>query len=221
MTPEAFPVALKLTGLRVVVLGSGAEAVRRAGALHEAGAVVVVIAARPSPELRRFATESGIVLCEVAFDPSQLDGAWLAVSTDPDPGLEERVADAAEARQIFFCAVDGTKRSTFAHVAIARSAGLTLAVSTSGRVPALARRVREELARLLSEVPLVAFVERLVTLRRETPSAERRRVLEDALRGLEFSGRLVLPDLPPPGPPQDREGCESQDGLTELPRRAT
>jgi len=182
----------------VVVVGNGEEAVLRARTLGDAGASVLVVADRPSREVQRLAEAPGFTLALRPFEAADLDGAWLAVSTDPDAPLTERIADAAEARQVFYCAVDGTKRSTFSHVAIARSGGVTLTVSTNGRVPALARRLREELARVLAEAPLGDLVEGLTELRMRTPSALRRKVLGDVLEGLRLTGRLEVPKLPEP-----------------------
>ena len=96
-------------------------------------------------------------------------------------------------RRVFFCAIDQPDPGSFAHVAEATSAALTIAISTAGRVPALASRLRKELQRLLDEANMPAFFERMARLRREAPPRTRRELLERALRDVRFSGKLELP----------------------------
>ena len=173
MKSSLFPVALQLSGLPCLVIGGGEEAAARARSLGEAGAVVRVVH---------------------EFVEGDLDGIWLAVLTDMDAALAERVFRAASARRVFFCAVDQPDFCSFSHVALARAGDLTVAVSTNGKAPALSRRIREELERLLSEAKVESFVARLAALRERTPSAERRSVLGAAARALRFTGKIEVPE---------------------------
>jgi precorrin-2 dehydrogenase/sirohydrochlorin ferrochelatase len=170
---DVFPAGLRLTGLPCLVIGAGADAAARARSLGEAGAVVRVVQ---------------------AFTDADLDGIWLAVLTDRDAALAERVFQAANTRRIFFCAVDQPEFCTFSHLALARSGDLTVGVTTNGKAPALARRLREELERLFSEADIGSFVARLAALRERTPPEGRRSVLGEAARGLRFTGKLDVPE---------------------------
>jgi uroporphyrin-III C-methyltransferase/precorrin-2 dehydrogenase/sirohydrochlorin ferrochelatase len=198
---SVFLAGLQLAGLRCLVVGSGHEAAQRTRSLVEAGAVVRVVSAAPPAELA--ALRSSVAEFHVrGFDDGDLDGVWLAVSTDLDAALAARIHAAAALRRVFFCAIDQPAFCTFSHPALSRTGDVTLAISTNGRAPALARRLREELDRLFAEVDLPAFVERLVQLRERTPPAERRAVLGEAVRRLRLTGRLEIPEEEPAGDPR-------------------
>jgi precorrin-2 dehydrogenase / sirohydrochlorin ferrochelatase len=187
-----FPLALMLEGRSCLVIGSGAEAVRRASALLEAGAVLDIVAAAPSHELRTFTEANGLPLHERAATGSDLDGRWLAVFTDRDAELAAVLGAEAEARRVFFCAVDEPRASTFAHMAQARAGLVTVSVSTQGKAPALGRKLCSELGRLFDEAELAKFADALARLREVTPSHERGAVLGEAVAGVSLEGRLRL-----------------------------
>jgi siroheme synthase-like protein len=192
-----FPVALVLENRTCLVVGSGLEAARRAEKLLDAGAAVTVVAAAAAAELDALALAGRIRLERRAFDDTDLDDAWLAVLTERDTTLAARMAAAAEQRRVLFAALDQPSASNFFHVAIARAGALLVAISTSSKAPALGRRLREELERVMREAGLEAFVERLSLLRENTPSGERARVLGRAVAGLRLTGKLELPDIEP------------------------
>jgi precorrin-2 dehydrogenase/sirohydrochlorin ferrochelatase len=199
MKAEVFPIALHLDGRAVVVVGSGPEAVKRTRALIDAGARVTLVAERPSDEVRALASaEPAVALVERAFEDADLDGAWLAVVADLDDALARRAGAAAEARSVFFCAVDQPGYGSFSHLALTREGGVTVAISTSGRAPSLARRLRQELERLFREADLEGFVRSLSELRGRTPSKDRARVLGQAVAGVKLTGKLELPAKPEP-----------------------
>jgi precorrin-2 dehydrogenase/sirohydrochlorin ferrochelatase len=189
-----FPLALDLEGRSCLVIGSGSEAVRRARALLEAGAALEVVAENPSPELREVAASANVRLSERAPAGSDLDGRWLAVFTERNTELAAALGAEARARRVFFCAVDDPAASTFAHMAQARAGLVTVAVSTSGKAPALGRKLGTELERLFSNAGLAAFADRLAKLRERTPSADRGAVLGEAVAGVAIEGRLRLPE---------------------------
>jgi siroheme synthase-like protein len=198
MTTRVFPVALVLEGRPCLVIGSSVEAAQRAEALFQAGAVVTVVAEQPEPELVRLAESGHFELERRAFVPSDLDGTWLAVLTDTDTELADRVSRAAADRRVFFSAVDQPGVSSYLHVALARAGSLVAAISTAGSAPALGRRLREELERIFDESRLADFVDRVSRLRQQTPSASRRQVLGAAVAGVRFDGKLELPAIDTP-----------------------
>ncbi len=195
MTTAVFPVALALDGRAVLVVGTGAELGGRVAALRDAGARVTVVCTAPDAALEALASDGALALVRRGFTDADLDDNWLAVLTDRDAALAARIARAAEARRVFFCAVDEPAHSSFWHMAIARAGAVAVAISTAGTAPALARRLRQELERVFHEAGLAAFAERVSALRERTPSAERRDVLGRALAGLSFKG-LTLPPAP-------------------------
>jgi siroheme synthase-like protein len=184
-----------LSGRRCVVVGSGAETVVRARLLLDAGAVLTVLSTSPSDELVTLLGEHPEAsLLQRGFEDTDLDGVWLVVLSDMNAALAERLYESTTARQILFCAVDQPAYCTFSHLALARSGDVTVAISTNGKAPALARRLREEFERLFAESNLTAFVEWLTELREKTPSAERRAVLGEAVKRLRFVGKWEIAD---------------------------
>lgn len=159
-----FPVVLRFDGRLAVVIGGGTVAERKVGGLLEAGAAVRVVAPMIVDGLRRRATASdGMAsLCERAFEPVDLDGAWYVVAATGDPMVQQAVADECERRGIWCNAVDDPERCTALLPAVHRSGDVIVAVSTSGSSPTLARVLRDriagalpgslgEIARLLAE----------------------------------------------------------------------
>ncbi|HEX9621945.1 MAG TPA: bifunctional precorrin-2 dehydrogenase/sirohydrochlorin ferrochelatase [Polyangiaceae bacterium] len=190
---QDFIVALRVAGRRCLVIGDGTEASRRVESLLERGAVVTWL--KRTPESDVVASERLSVQVR-AFDAADLEGVWLAVLTDRDRDLARRVAGFAEARCIWFCAVDQPELTSFAHVALASAGLVQVAVGTGGAVPALARRLREEIERLLSESGLGPFAEALARLRESLSPKERRERLGPLLERVRLSGRLELPEIP-------------------------
>jgi precorrin-2 dehydrogenase/sirohydrochlorin ferrochelatase len=190
-----FPVSLKLEGRPCLVIGNGREARLRAEALLEARAPVRLVSSRADAEITAWASELGSPLLSFEARPyrvTDLDGVWLAVLTDRDGSLAAEVAADAERAQVLFCAVDQPAYGSFTHVARVTAGALTLAIGTAGRAPALARRLREIFQQLFDDAGMSAYVEQLAELRERTPSADRARVLGDAVKALCFEGRLRI-----------------------------
>lgn len=186
---HGYPLSLILDDRKCVVVGGGAEGATRAGNLLEAGANVLVVGEEETPGME--ALDSFRLRIERRpFHSDDLADAWLVVQVTQDAELAARISSLCQARRIFFCAVDQPKYSSYAHLALARAGSLTLAVGTEGRAPALGRRLREELARVLTESSAADEVERLATLREETPVRERRETLNRAVADVHLTGTL-------------------------------
>ena len=194
MKSETFPIGLRLSGRRALVVGDGAAAEQRTTALLDAGATVRVVSNRPTEGLHALGARSAIELRERPFEDADADECLLMVLTDLDAALAARLDGIATARRLLFCAVDQPAHGNFSHLAVARQGDVTVSISTNGRAPALARRLREELMRLLSDSTIAAFVDTLSALREKTPSADRAKVLGEAVRGLRITGKLEIPE---------------------------
>ncbi|HWZ93172.1 MAG TPA: NAD(P)-dependent oxidoreductase [Polyangiaceae bacterium] len=193
---SVFPVALVLEGRACLVVGSGPELLSRTRALLDVHAKPTVVSRAPSNEIRALAQSRDITLHEREFSDTDLNDQWLAVLVDEDPALAARMSRLATAQRVFFCAVDQPEHNSYSHMAQARAGLLTIAITTAGQAPALGRRLREELERLLVRAKMAAFVDELAALRAQTPSPERRRVLGAAVSGVHFSGELELGKRP-------------------------
>jgi uroporphyrin-III C-methyltransferase/precorrin-2 dehydrogenase/sirohydrochlorin ferrochelatase len=136
-----FPLLLDLTGRRVVVVGGGAVATRRARGLADAGARVEVVAPLVSPELATL----GLTIHERRFAPADLDGSWLAVACTDDPMVNAAVAEAAEVRRVFCVRADQAAGGSARTPATLRRDGLTVAV-TGGDDPVRAVALRDAIS---------------------------------------------------------------------------
>jgi uroporphyrin-III C-methyltransferase/precorrin-2 dehydrogenase/sirohydrochlorin ferrochelatase len=183
MEPTLFPVFLKLAGRRVVVVGGGPVATSKIDALVRAGADVTVVAPEMTSDIERVAVSR----VKRAFAPEDLEGAWLVVAA-ATPDVNREVAREAEARGVFVNAVDDPPNASAYLGGVVRRAGVTLAISTDGRAPALAGLLREAL-----DAVLPADLDRWVTearsirkrwIARNVPMPERRPQLLRALNAL-------------------------------------
>jgi siroheme synthase-like protein len=189
VTSHGYPLNLLLDDRKCVVVGGGAEAAVRAGNLLEAGARVLVVGEEETLGLEALVS-ARLQVEHRPFQDSDLDDAWLVVQVTQDSELARRVGQSCQSRRIFFCALDQPENSTYAHLALVRAGSLTMAIGTEGRAPALGRRLREELARVLVEAGAAEEVERLAALRTATPNAERREALGRAVADVHFTGAL-------------------------------
>jgi uroporphyrin-III C-methyltransferase / precorrin-2 dehydrogenase / sirohydrochlorin ferrochelatase len=145
-TTSLFPAFLRLQDRPVLLVGGGPVAAAKLSALLDSGARVTVVAPQIRPELDR----PQVRLVRRGFEPADLDGVWLAVAAAP-PEVNRAVREAAEARRIFLNAADDPAAASVYLGGVVRKAGVTLAVSTDGRAPALAGLLREALEALLPD----------------------------------------------------------------------
>ena len=188
----SFPVALKLEGRLCLLVGHGTEAVRRLEALAEAGASLRVVATSSGDDLASRAHALGASLAEREYQPSDLEGVWLAVLCDQNATLAAQMGVDADARQVFFCAVDQPAYSSYSHVGLARSGPLFVAIGTEGKAPALARRMKHELGRALKSPVVREFVDKLVELREKAPAAERAELMTREAERFRLEGAFVV-----------------------------
>ena len=122
---HGYPLLLDLTGRRVLVVGGGEVATRRAAGLIAAGALVSVVAPHLTPELREIAHD----VEARAFRADDVDGAWLVAACTDNSAVNAAVADAAAARRVFCIRADVAPGGTARTPAVARSGDVTVAVS--------------------------------------------------------------------------------------------
>jgi uroporphyrin-III C-methyltransferase/precorrin-2 dehydrogenase/sirohydrochlorin ferrochelatase len=137
---EMFPAFLNLAGRKVVLVGAGPVAAGKLEPLLAAGAEVTVVAPDIRPEIER----RPVTIARRPFAPDDLDGAWWVVAAAP-PDVNRQVLEAAEARRVFVNAVDDPRHATAYAGGVVRREGVTIAISTDGRAPALAGLLREAL----------------------------------------------------------------------------
>ena len=137
---QKFPAFLDLTSRHVVVVGGGPVAASKIESLLAAGARVTVVAPVIHQEIER----AGVEIVRREFRDVDLDGAWWVVAAAP-PAVNRQVSAAAEARRVFVNAVDDPRNATAYLGGVVRRDGVTMAISTDGRAPALVGLLREAL----------------------------------------------------------------------------
>ncbi len=144
-----FAVGLDLRDRMCVVVGGGSVAERRTGGLLASGARVTVVAPTLVPGLEARAAAGEIAVRRRPYVEGDLAGAFLAIAATDAPEVNAAVAAEARARGVLVNVADDPARGDFIVLATVRRGDLQIAISTGGRSPALARRVREDLERLL------------------------------------------------------------------------
>jgi uroporphyrin-III C-methyltransferase/precorrin-2 dehydrogenase/sirohydrochlorin ferrochelatase len=186
-TTALFPLFLKLGGRKVLVVGGGAVAAAKVRALREAGAEILVVAPAVEGELLELAAAGKISIARRCYESRDLDGVWLVVAAAPAE-VNQSVAAAAAAQRLFVLAVDDTSAASAYGAGMLRRGGVTVAVSTDGRAPALAGLLREGLEAVLPaelEDWVAEAERRRAAWRAEgVPMAERRPLLLEALNDL-------------------------------------
>ncbi|MFE0424292.1 uroporphyrinogen-III C-methyltransferase [Streptomyces sp. NPDC058953] len=127
----AYPVGLRLSGRRVVVVGGGQVAQRRLPALIAAGADVVLVSPSATPSVEAMATAGEIRWERRRYLDGDLDGAWYVVVASSDPEANDRISAEAEERRVWCVRSDDADVATALTPATGRSAGVTVAVLTT------------------------------------------------------------------------------------------
>jgi precorrin-2 dehydrogenase/sirohydrochlorin ferrochelatase len=146
-----YPLFLELQGRRVLVVGGGAVAERKVESLLAAGASVTVVAPDVTEVLKKLAAAAAIQLQQRKFTAGDLEGMALVISATNDPTAQDAIASAARARGILINTVDQPELCDFIVPAIVRKGDVVLALSTSGRSPALAAALRARLEGVITD----------------------------------------------------------------------
>jgi uroporphyrin-III C-methyltransferase/precorrin-2 dehydrogenase/sirohydrochlorin ferrochelatase len=202
---QTFPLFLSLQGRRALIVGGGDAAARKAELLLKAGAQLSLVAGTVGGEIAQLIAEGHISWAGCTFHDSELDGVSLVIVASEDEAEQARVSTAAQKRCVPVNVVDRPALSSFIMPAIVDRSPVTIAISTGGSAPALARRVRAEIERGLPAAlgRLARFADVFREQVRRTlvvPRARRRfwdrvfdgRVGELALAGDEIGARREL-----------------------------
>lgn len=142
-----YPVLLKLEGKRCVVIGGGWGTAERVRSLVDAGACVTLISPTAEQPVEQLAQEGRIQWHAREYQRGDLEGAFVAIACPPDRARNAEIWAEAEFRGIPLNAVDDAPHCSFIFPAIHRQGDLVIAVSSSGKSPALASRIRDRIAR--------------------------------------------------------------------------
>ncbi len=137
---------LKLTGRRCVVVGGGDVGLEKVEGLLACDGRVVLVAPDAVPELVALAEEGSIDWIRREYRPGDVENTFIAIAATDDTDVNIRVFEDAERRAMLVNVVDVPPLCNFILPAIIRTGPLAIAISTAGASPALAKRIRNEIA---------------------------------------------------------------------------
>ncbi len=191
-----FPIYLKLTGRRCLVVGAGNIAESKIESLHDADADVTVVATRVSKRVQQLADNGEIHLHVREFVDTDIEGNFLVVAGTDVPEVNRAVFAGAERRNIMVNAVDDPPYCDYYFPSIVKRGDLLIAISTAGESPALAQQLRKELNEQLPR-DIGPWLTELGRLRREVlgmePLGETRKMLLHQLAQRDVCGAEACP----------------------------
>lgn len=138
-----YPAYLDLRGRRCVVIGAGVVAERKVQQLLASGADVMLVSPSATPELERMASQKQLRWVQRNYVKGDLAGAWIAIAATDNETVNRAVHEEAEREKTLLNVVDVTPLCGFIAPSIVERGPVTVAISTAGTSPALARKLRE------------------------------------------------------------------------------
>jgi siroheme synthase-like protein len=139
-----FPIFVKVENRLIVVIGGGHIAEAKISGVLSAGGRIRLIAPSITPQIAEWVRFGKIDWLPKEFEARDLHGAFLVIAATSAPGVNEAVFREAETRGILCNAVDDIEHCHFYYGAVVQRGDLQIAISTNGKSPALAQRLRQE-----------------------------------------------------------------------------
>ena len=138
-----YPVYLDLQDRPCVVIGAGDVAERKVEQLLASGAVVTVVSPDATPAMEEWSRQSRLTWLQRAYQPGDLAGSFLAIAATDNEVVNRQVWAEATTERALLNVVDVPSLCSFIAPAVVERGPVSVAISTSGQSPALARRLRE------------------------------------------------------------------------------
>ncbi|MHC5060395.1 MAG: precorrin-2 dehydrogenase/sirohydrochlorin ferrochelatase family protein [Planctomycetota bacterium] len=176
-----YPIYLDLSDKRVVVIGAGSVAARKANVLQKAGARVIVIAKKVDPAFEKYCNLPHVEVVVSAYSKDYLAEAVLAIAATNDLELNRRIYKDCQELEVLCNVVDQPDLCDFFVPAVVKRGSLQIAISTDGNCPAYAGHLRKKLEDQFTE-DHGRFVAELEAIRKHiieevADSAERKALL--------------------------------------------
>ena len=142
---------LRLKGRRCLVVGGGEIGLEKVEGLLACGGDVTIVAPDAVPALAELAAEGSITWHQREYESGDLEGCLIAIAATDDTDVNIHVFDDAEQRAMLVNVVDVPPLCNFILPAIVRTGPLAVAISTAGASPALAKRMKREIAELFGD----------------------------------------------------------------------
>ena len=140
-----YPIFVQLEGKKVVVVGGGNVAHRKVLALLECGAAIYLAGRELTPELKQMVEKREIHFLGREFKDEYLNNAFMIIAATDDKDLNHQISTSAREKGVWVNAVDQPSDCDFIVPSILKRGDLQIAISTSGKSPALARKIRKGL----------------------------------------------------------------------------
>jgi precorrin-2 dehydrogenase / sirohydrochlorin ferrochelatase len=140
-----FPIFLKLEGRQCLVVGAGSVAEGKVRGLLDAGAIVRVVAPKAVFQIRQWDSESKLKWEPREFAAEDLGGVSIVIAATNSHEVNTQIFHEARLRGVLCNAVDDPENCDFYYPAVVNRGDLQIAISTNGRSPALAQRLRKDL----------------------------------------------------------------------------
>ncbi len=140
-----FPINVDISNRPCTVIGGGRVALRKVKGLLSCGAAVTVISPAVTSELESLAAQGHITWHDRGYQPGDLAGSFLVIAATDDEKVQEQVHTEAEEGNLLLNVADVPKWCNFILPATVRQGDLAISISTAGKSPALAKRLRQEL----------------------------------------------------------------------------
>ncbi len=148
---DYYPIFLNLQSKKCVVVGGGEVALRKVRMLLDCGADVIVVSPKPCPEIVKLSEDGLIRLIRRDYETGDLKDAVIAMACTDMKKVNRKVAGEAKKAGVLVNVADDSEPSDFIIPSFFRRGNLTIAVSTSGVSPALARKIRAKLEKSFGE----------------------------------------------------------------------
>lgn len=169
---DYYPIFVEMHGRKVLLVGGGHVALEKIGKLVDAGADVTVVAPELIPQVQAFIDEGRAKLERRKYESGDVEGYDVVMVATDDGGVNSFVADEARARKIWVNAADDAKNCDFILPSLVQRGRISIAASTGGASPALARWLREHLDEFLSD-EVVALGDLLADVRVQVRARDR------------------------------------------------
>ncbi len=140
-----YPIYINLLDKSCLIVGGGIVAQRKVENLLEYGAHIALVSPEITPDIKHYANSGLIKVSEREFAPEDLENVFMVFIATDNSETNRVIAELCATRQILVNAVDDPPNCDFFVPAVVRRGSLSIAISTAGKSPMLARRLREEL----------------------------------------------------------------------------
>jgi len=146
-----YPVNLDIQNRKCLVVGGGSVSTRKVMTLLECGAVVTVVSPDVAEELLELAEKKMIKLKKRPYEPSDIDGMFLVIGATDNEELNWQINKDAECQHKLCNIADRPEACNFILPSIVNRGNLVIAISTSGKSPAFAKKMRQDLEKEFGE----------------------------------------------------------------------